>query len=227
MEAQPEEFGESKDLVTIGKTLEIVTHQDYARAGQIRRMAMGFMKEADAKFDPGIEAAKDALAHAKALKAEVYDPLKLVKDTLTVKIATYERMAERKRQEDEARAIREANEKMDQEQRDRADIVAIAKEMGLLDMAAIITEEAVTMPVPLVIVESEVPKLDGSHHREVWKYEVSDASALKAAWMAGEVPELVYVLNEKFVGSQVRNLKLLLGYPGVKVFSEKTLVQKA
>jgi hypothetical protein len=98
--------------------------------------------------------------------------------------------------------------------------------MGDVTLAAEIKSD-IEAPAPIVFIESEVPKLDGSHHREVWRYEVSDAGALKAAWMAGEVPELVYVLNEKFVGSQVRNLKLVLGYPGVKVFSEKTLIQKA
>jgi hypothetical protein len=227
MEALPEEFEESKDLVTIGRTFEIVTHQDYTRAGQYRRMAMGFMKEADAKFDGIIEAAKAALEEARALKAEVYDPLKLVKDTLGTKMSSWERAEERKRQESQRKAIREAEERTAREKQEAADLAEIAKEMGDLNLAATITHEAVTMPTPIVIVESEVPKLDNSHHREVWKYEVSDPGTLKAAWMEGRVPETVYVLNEKFVGAEVRNRKLLLGYPGVRVFSEKTLVQKA
>jgi hypothetical protein len=228
LEAIPEQFeSESKDLIAVGKTLVISTHKEYTQAGQIRRMAMGLMKEADKKFDPLIQAAKEVLEQAKAQKAEIYDPLKFVKDRLGAEIATYERIAEQKRQQDEARAQKEADLKDAEEKRQAAELAQIAEEMGDKELAAEIKGEVAAKPTPIVNIQPTTPVLEAAHHREYWKWKIEDAKALKQAWIEGRIPEEVFIVNEKFVGGKVRDLKTLLGYDGICVYSEKVLIQKA
>ncbi len=227
MEALPEQFeSESKDLIAVGKTLVISTHKEYTQAGQIRRMAMGFMKEADKKFDPLIDAAKEVLDQAKAQKAEIYDPLKFVKDRLGGLISAYERAEERKRQEEEARRQKEADLKAAEERQQAAELAQIAEEMGDKELAAEIKGEVAAKPAPIVSIQPATPILEAAHHREYWKWKVDDKEALKRAWIEGRIPEEVFIVNEKFVGGKVRDLKTLLGYPGIAVYSEKVLIQK-
>ena len=133
---------------------------------------------------------------------------------------TFSREQERKRQEAEAAAREKARKEQERlEARAKA-----AAEKGQEEKAEQLMQQAESVPVPIVPQAAQAPA--GISMRETWRAEVVDKMALIKAVAAGEVPDLVLIVDMKVLNAQARALKSALRYPGVQAVSEQTVAAR-
>lgn len=196
----------------------IKTTSDYESAARMLLAIKEIRKKIESVFKPikqKMDAAKkevmdqEKAADAPLKEAEAWiKPLMVSYDTEQEAI----RVAEQRRLQEEAR-------KRDEDERMAA---ALAAEMDgdIMGAEEILNEDAF---VPPVIVSKAIPTVQGISYREVWKYQVTDIMELVRAVAKGTVPISAIQANDVFLGQQVRSMKSIMNYPGVKVWAEKTL----
>lgn len=111
-------FGDVRDmLATREKSIVVTDQQSYALAANFIIEANSYVKDVNAKLDPGINSAKDHLALLKNQKASYVDPVKQLIDAVKAKAEAWR--AEEKRK-DYAEALRIQEEKA-RKQREEAE----------------------------------------------------------------------------------------------------------
>ncbi len=196
----------------------IKTPGDYVRAGEILITIKEIRKKIEATFKPikqKMDAAKkEVLDQERAADA----PLKQAEEYIKPLIRAYDDEQERIRREEERRLQEEARKR---EEEERLAAALQAEQDGAPEEATAILEEPVIV-APIVIPKA-TPQVAGISYRENWKYQVVDLKALVSAVAAGRVPINAIKADDVFLGQQARSLKSSMNYPGVKVYSEKTV----
>lgn len=133
--------------------------------------------------------------------------------------------AEREAAEAKARGDAAAAAKAEAERQEaqraaaKAENSAVRTEERAADKVATLEMQAATVVAP--VIHREAPKVAGVATREVWKYEITDASKINPQFL---------MPDEKKIGAQVRALRGdaagLIG-PGVRVWSERQIAAGA
>lgn len=171
---------------------------------EARRERERLQREAEAREAAARQAAaeREAVARAEAARAAA----EAAKEQDAAK-------AEQMRREAAERLQREQAEAAAQLQREQEQAAALAQQAQFV-MAA---------PVPAEI----ATKAEGTSIREAWKAEVTDMAAFVAHVAAH--PDLVRLLkvDQTALNQQARALKDALHYPGVRVYTEKSIAARA
>ena len=205
--------------------------------------ALAVVVTSEAEYEYAAACLQEAKARAASIEAERVDfvkplndtvkkinnharrPAEMLKEAITwvdAKMRDY-RLQEQARAAAEQRRLDEEAAKEQAKLQTRADAKADkAEARGDLDKA-----QAIRDAVPEVVavqVAAKIPEVEGMHTRTVWKFEVMDLPVLMKGVLAGKVPAEAVLANEAFIGKEARDKKEELKWPGVRVYSEETLV---
>lgn len=189
---------EVTDIVTLS-ALEVKTQENYEKAVGVLKAAKGMIKVFDGIFDPLIKQANEHVKSIREEKKKHTDRLEQAEKVLRGKVTAYIDEQERQRKLEQ--------KKRDEEQRKLDAEAAEANEF----LAEVGATQAVAERVAPV---AEVDKA-GISYREVWKYEIIQASLIPREYLA---------VDEVKIGQMVRAMKDTLTIPGVRIYSEKSAI---
>jgi hypothetical protein len=178
--------------------------------------------EANASFDPIIQAAHQTHKEALAQKKRICDPLLGAEELLKCGMKNFLRLQEKLRREEEERQRAEA-ERYAAEQRERE--IEAAEAAG-----ASVEEIEVLAEAPLerrpVVVAPQVRPVSGISMREAWKAEVTDLPAL-IKYVASR-PEFANLLtpNMPAINALARSMRSAMTVPGIKVWNESNIAAR-
>ena len=176
-------------------------------------------KQIDDTFSPIIDKAHQAHKEALAQKKKVENPLIEAEGIIKPRMASFLQEEERKRKAEEDRLRLEAQKA--EEERRIAEAIQAEAEGDIEEAAAILDEEPAYIPPP--IVPRTVSTGGGIAMRENWLCRVENLMALVKAVAEGKAPLAAVNANVVFLGQQARSLRSEMQYPGVVVYSEKTI----
>lgn len=189
--------------------LSVVDRSTYEMSAGFLMGLKSLMKSIDDTFDPIIESAHRAHKEAVAAKKKHAEPVQKAEATVKGKMSSYAAEEERKRIAEEKRLQEDARRR---EEEIRIQAAIDAEAAGEKEAA----EAIIAAPViaPIVVVKSEVPKMDGISHRSVWKFRISDET---------KIPREYLKVDEVKIGGVVRSMKGMTAIPGVEVYEEKVI----
>lgn len=198
------------DLASVSLDMTISCNEDYVLAADRLNQCVALRKEIEKQLEPSITAANKAHKTLTALRKRLTAPVVQAEDYLRGIVGDW--LTKKAR---EAEAARRAEE---ERQRKIAEEAALqrAAEMeaeGAGSLATEVLDAALSAPAPAVKIEMDVP--DALSSRDVWKWEVTDAT---------KIPREYFLLDEKRIQREVSALRDNFNVPGIKVWSEKTAI---
>jgi len=197
---------EAIDFASKAEQLLVIDADSYAHAGEIVKQIKGIRKAIFNTFKPmkqKIDASKKEVLDQ---ERKLDNPLKAADVALKGRMADWQTEEEARRQEKQA-ALRLVAQKRDEDL--RVELAMQAEAAGDEAQADYILEAP---PLPPPVVASRVPKVDGLHTRDHWRFEITDPE---------QVPRLYWEIDEAAIGDTVRRMKSLATIPGVRVWCEK------
>ncbi|KJU82383.1 hypothetical protein MBAV_005425 [Candidatus Magnetobacterium bavaricum] len=189
--------------------INITSPESYEAAGQFVKGIKGLMTDIKDTFGPLKKKASESHKAVVKEEAERLTPLQEAEGIIKGKMAAYLKTEELNRRV--MQAMLEAEAKKQHDERCLQEALALEAAGNVSDAIAVLDTPNQT-PAPLVV--SNIPKVTGVSEREVWKFEVVDAS---------KVPDQYKTVDEKKIGAIVRALKGVTDIPGVRVWSEKQM----
>lgn len=195
-----------------------VTNQEgYNAAGAYLLRVKEARKKLTDALEPFVQSAHKVWKEARKRADEFYGPVDeaeaIVKPAMAAWWEKEERERLRKQQEADLAAQKAEEERIVAE-------AVKAAEIGNHAAADAILEQPV-MVAPVVMPAASQVK--GVSMRELWQYELTDLKALIKAVAEGKVPMGAVSANAAFLGQQARSLKGEMKYPGVRVWSVKSV----
>lgn len=238
-------FCESVAVIRDGKLAElkikVSTPDEYQRAGQLLLTAKSYMKDLEETFGP--ERTRRFTAH-RELCAELNKglvPAEAIEKALALAITRFQREAELARQIEQKRLQDLAQKQAEEEQRQRQienvlNAAIEAEASGNQELAEQIASAPIDSTpawVPPVILQSNVPKIDGLSSRTAWKARIKgdpgtadyDASflLLVKAVAAGTAPMSLLKLNDTALNQMAKAMKTQLNIPGTEAYQDTGL----
>lgn len=208
---------ETAIMLSRAEDYSIVTAPEYVEGGTVLKRIKTKMKELkelrQSMTRPIDETKRRILALFSEPEGQLADAEQVIKGAML----SYQNEQERIRAAEEAR-LRDLAE---QERLKLLERAKKAAEKGKEEKAADLEEQAETLPVP--IVTSAQPKVEGISTRVTWHAEVLDKDMLIKAVAEGKVPSIVLEPNMTILNQQARALKEALNYPGVAAMSDQTV----
>ena len=208
---------ETTTMLDVAEDFSIATAPEYVEGGEVLKRIKAKSKELKDKRQamtrPLDESKRQILDLFREPEAQLADAEQAIKGAML----TYSNEQERIRAAEEARL-------RDIQAKEQAKLLARAEKAaarGQGEKAADLEEQAETLPVP--IVTSPQPKVEGISTRVTWHAEVTDKAALIQAVAEGLVPDVVLEPDMTILNQQARALKDALNYPGVKAVSDQTV----
>lgn len=197
-------------IVEKAKAHAVVDQESYDIATNTLKGLKAMMKEIEATFDPIAKKAHDAWKEVLAQKKRHIEPLETADKILRRKAADWFAEQDRIRREAERQALEEARRKAEEEQIARAQFL---QDAGALELA----EKVIEQPVKVgpVKVAAPAPDKNGVGFREVWTFEIVDASLL---------PREFLIPDEVAIRKRVQAMKGETNIPGVKVSVRKEAI---
>lgn len=207
------ELAEQTDqLLQIASSYRVTTAAEYTAAGEELKKVKAAAKRLDEirkSMTKPLDAAKRAIMD---FFREPETKLQRAESGIKRAMIAYSEEQERIRREEQRKAeeaARKEREKLEAQ-------AAKAAAAGKIERAEQLEQRAATVVAP--VIQREAPKVTGLATREVWKFEIIDASAL---------PREYLTVDEKKIGAVVRALKGDTNIPGVRVWAEKSLAAGA
>jgi hypothetical protein len=211
-------------LVAQCSKLNVTDAQSYEAAAGKRVLVKSAIEYFEGLYRPRVD---EAYRHHRSLLADLKkftEPLQTVYDRIGKLMAYYDSQMEARRQQEQREADRKAEE-------EKAAAAAVARELGAEEAAKKIEQAP---PEPTVVAKT-TPKIEGLHYTETKHYAVEDLKALVKAVAEGKAPIGAIDFNKGFINKQThalfdsvepdkKGVKWL--YPGVKIWSTRTPVQK-
>ena len=199
--------------------LKITDAPSYEKAKELLLTIKDLRKEIESTFRPIIEKAhaahKEAIGQQRKVETPLVEAENIIKPLISKFLAEEER--KRKAEEDRLRKIAEA----EAEDRRLAEALQAEADGNSEEAAAILDEEPAYIPPP--IVPRTVSTGGGIAMRENWLCRVENLMALVKAVAEGKAPLAAVNANVVFLGQQARSLRSEMQYPGVVVYSEKSI----
>ena len=201
---------ETEIVVAQAQTFAIATMTDYQLAGEELKAIKGRMKELDDLRKSMTRPLDNAKKAVLGFFRPVSDGLSQAENLIKRAMLGYQQEQERKRQEEEARLRKIAED----EQRRRNALATKqaekARARGNEERAQEILENVPIIPTPVVL--KEQPKVKGIATREIWKFRVVNVSLLPREYM---------LPNGKMLLAFAQATKGTIPVPGVEFYSEK------
>lgn len=183
--------------------------------------AMDFLRKIKNKF-LGLDTLRKSITKpidlSKERIMELFRPsLEILKqaEEITKKVAlTYQQEQEKKRREDEARLQELARREEERKRKALEERAVKAEEKGNLGKAEELRQKAEEVSVPIPIIASQVPKIEGVVIKTLWKYRIIDPNL---------VPREYLVINEKMLQQIATATKGTLKVDGVEFYSEENI----
>lgn len=192
--------------------------ENYRQACDIVSALRSVEDEIEGMMKPFIDRLYQAHRTATGIRKTYLDPIQTETKRLKIERESYAAEQERQRQEAQQKAQQEAYE------REEARLIEEARQAAAQgDSAAVeaILEEAVNVEVPLVVMPSATPQVQGTSFRTAWEWTLLDFTKLK--------PELIKV-DEVAIGKIVRSMhksaEQLVGAGAIKVTERKVVVDR-
>ena len=206
---------ETEIVVAQAQTFAIATMTDYQLAGEELKAIKRRMKELDDLRKSMTRPLDEAKKRIMAMFSPVEDGLKKAENLIKRAMLGYQQEQERKRQEEEARLRKIAED----EQRRRDALAAKqaekARARGNEERAQEILENVPIIPIPVVL--KEQPKVKGIATREIWKFRVANVSLLPREYM---------LPNGKMLLAFAQATKGTIPVPGVEFYSEEIIAAR-
>lgn len=200
--------------------IRVTNGEDYQFASDFLKT----IKEAQGKVKSFFEPMKKK-AHAtwKAIcnqENETLTPLVNAEKTIKNKMLDYRREEERRRLEEQRRLQAEAEARAAKE---RERLRKQAEKLKTPELREQRFQEAEEIEAPVVIVNPEIPKIEGQSIRKVWKARViSKKDFIKAAAESENLLGLVEI-NESALNKMAQALKGEIEIPGIEFYQEEIL----
>lgn len=196
----------------------VVDTTSYQAAANLLLDIKGLRAEIQATFGPIVQKAHAAHKEAVAQRTRHEEPLKEAEKLIKARMGTWQRAEEQRAREEAARLAAVAR-KHDEEARLReAEALEAA---GEAEAAERVLDEPAPAPPPPP--PTRVPQVKGIAGRDIWRFEVTDLMALVKAVAAGSVPLAAVEASTKALGQQARSLQKEMRWPGVRVWSERSI----
>lgn len=206
----PEEYNQrGAQIVNQANAMTITDHEAFQEGGSMLTSIKTITKNLETEFVDPVDKAHKAHKAMVALRDKALLPFRQAEQIIKQKLGSYQMEIERKRQAEAEKLRKEAEAKAEaeriakaQEQMDKGDLAGCEKTLEA--PAAFVPPPRVTTPEP--------PKMAGVSFKDVWKFEIVDASKLPAEYL---------VPNETAIRKTVSGLMGKTNIPGVRVWSEK------
>lgn len=200
------------------QAVTVVDTGSYQIAANLLLDIKGLRTEIESTFGPIVQKAHAAHKEAVAQRKKHEEPLQTAEKLIKGRMGTWQRAEEQRQREEAARLAAEA-QRRDEEVRLREAEQLEAD--GETEAAERVLDEPAPAPPPPP--PTRVPEVKGISGRDVWKYEVTDLMALVKAVAARDVPLAAVEASAKVLGQQARSLQGEMKWPGVRVWSERSI----
>ena len=210
-------MNEEKQMVDFkvqdAKMIIILDQADYEYAVEMLRGIKDYRKKLDARYRPIQQKTKEAnqiaLQHIRDYEVPLNEAERIIKSSMS----KYVTKKEAERQAEQDRIRREAEEK------EREAIKKDLEECGLNKKEAAEESEKMEVFTPEVEIEdtTKTEKTENISYRENWKFEIEDVSIIPAEYM---------IPDEKKIGAVVRALKNNINIAGVRIYVEKSVINR-
>ena len=200
------------------QAVTVVDTGSYQIAANLLLDIKGLRAEIKATFGPIVEKANAAHKEAVAQRKKHEEPLKEAEGLIKARMGTWQRAEELRARVEAARQAAEA-QRLDEEARLRE--AEALERAGETEAAERVIDEPPPAPPPPP--PTRVPKVSGISGRDVWHAEVTNLMELVQAVAAGKVPLAAVEPSTKVIGQQARSLKSEMKWPGVRVWSDRTI----
>lgn len=204
------------------RALEIVTAEDFARAGEMLKGIKALAAEIEQTFGPHKRRANELHRGICAEENKAKAPLLEAERVLKISMGRFHEAQENARRAEQRRLEAEARER---EEAERVEEAAALEAEGRVEEA----EQVLATPAPLAIAPAPPAptKVAGISAREVWRARVVDKAALVAAVAAGKAPLAVLEVNQSVLDGLARSLKSEFVLPGCEPVRETTMAARA
>lgn len=191
--------------------LVVSSQEDFVRAGESYKLFNEYDKKVRDFWDTPIKNAHTLHKSLVAKRDEMMEPITKTKSLIRAAMTKFQDEMERKRREEEARAIAAAKK--------AAEDAAIAKAVeleakGRLAQAEVVMSTPVT--VKPVMVKAEVPSGFGNITRKTWSAEVVSMRQLIEGVLAGTADASLIQPNLVVLNAMARSQKSAFNVPGVR-----------
>jgi hypothetical protein len=173
-----------QSLIAQAQSHQVVDATTYKSAVDSARVLQGWIKEAEAHFDPDIAAAnqlhKSLCAKRKAFIAPLEAALKALKDGMNVWYQAEQRRLEQERREQERQRADAARLERARIKQEAEELAAKGDYKGALAKEAEAFSATHSMPAATPL-SSGVPKVEGATHAAKWAYRLTDKTKFIAA----------------------------------------------
>ena len=195
------------------RSIKVTDRQSYERlAGYVPllKKAVNYFEEL---YRPRIRQADDV---TKALRADMRKLQAPAEETIAYANKELKGFEDAEERRARAEAVRVAEEQRKKDEEKRLELAELAEQAGEKKLA----EQILNAPPeePIVHVQPNIPKVEGRHYREDWKFQIINPR---------ELPESYKMPDEKKIGGVVRAMKAATNIPGVRVYMEKVPVVKS
>lgn len=204
---------EATTLVIQAKQIAKIADPDqYTTVAALRAHIREAVKYFTDLYKPRIDEAMKHVTNLRADRDKFLDPLNEATTHLAGLLVGYDLEQQRIKQLRE----QEEDRKRRAAEREKAELAALAKQMGNADLADEILE---AIPEPQAIITKDTPtaKETGVSFREDWKFRVVDPKA---------IPREYLMVDEVKIGKVVRALKNAANIAGIEAYSVKVPIQR-
>lgn len=210
---------EKNALVATANSIVVSNNDEYVAAGEFVKKCVQHDRKIHGMFDKlvdvanslhkGLTGLRTALMVSPESKKGNGDASAVVRQ----KMSAYTRVLEQKRRDEEQRRREELQQKMEESRDKQAELL---DKQGRTEEAVALLDQPVVAPV--VVVTSELPKVQGISTRTTWKARVID-SAL--------VPRQFLMVDEKKLNDFAADMKGSMQVAGVEFYEEPIVAVKA
>jgi len=182
------------------------TASEYLRQCGLRIKAIGM------EFDDIVSKANATHKAATSQRKRHLDPVNKAKVIINLKVVQYKQELDRIAAEKRAEETRKAKEAQDAQKLEEA---AALQNEGETELAeAVLVEER---PLEIISEPEPVAQPEGMSFRDNWQFEVYDIKSIPAEYLT---------VDDKAVRGVVKAMKQKTNIPGIRVFNNKTVIQK-
>lgn len=215
-------------------TLTITDGASYAKAdflltqvGTLRKRLAERVTKITAPLKEALSKVKESMREMDGFVLEIDHPLETYETRIRTAMSDYRKLERQKIQaEEEARRVED--KRLAEAQAEALAREAAAKTEAMRQRLAIKRQEIEQKREEVAATPIDAPvKVAGSTTRVIWKAHVTDTKALRAAVVAGKVPEDVCPVDLLALNRLAKaNHEIVAQYPGVEVYEDVTIVRK-
>tara|TARA_R110000868_G_scaffold78701_3_gene224233 strand:- start:498 stop:1409 length:912 start_codon:yes stop_codon:yes gene_type:complete len=221
--------GNKETLIARATALQVVDAASYQQAVELGQVLTGFVKDAEAHFDPDCNRAYTLWKSLTTKRKDFLDPLQAGIEALKGRAVRWFQTEEQKRREEQHRRDIEAQRLANEEAARKEQAAAALRTQGDHETANELVQEAQEIrqsPPPAAPVQSAAPTVAGAGVRANWVHEVTDLKALVKAVAEGKVSPEAIQANDTYLRGRAKTDKNTWACPGVRFYDKGTMALK-